>query len=217
MTTLIVTASSKSKCEHTDKSNYNFAKNTFLDSLSEDHQEQLKNSRENLISGLNIPEGSDMQVSSVDTEPEEYLPAYIRYTGRTYSQISEEAWKALDGNEDMDMVILSALYGLMRYNEPVRNYDIQQKDKINGTRIMTYWKHNGAKEWLKDYILTNGYDEVKFVLSTSYSKIIQRDELIDELNEEYDIDAVDRQLKSAGRASMLERGRYIDDLLLGKI
>ena len=90
--------------------------------------------------------------------------------------------------------------------------DMEKKDKaMMGARIK-----NGAKEWLLDYIKQNNITDVKFVLSTSYANIIQRDKLIEELRE-IGINAEDRQMKAAGRASMLARGSYINDLLLGTL
>ncbi|MHA2503373.1 MAG: peroxide stress protein YaaA [Candidatus Kariarchaeaceae archaeon] len=215
MTTLIVTASSKSKCEFTDKP-YAFGSHSFADKLDTEFKQQLRDSRLHLASTLKFKMGTDIEVGSVKIEPEEYLPGYIRYTGRTYSKITDAAWQALDGSSDVDMVILSALYGLMRYNEPVRNYEIKQADKFENTKIQTFWKRQGAKDWLTSYIHNSDIDDVKFVLSDSYSNIISRDALIAELRDE-GISAEDKQLKDTGRASMLRRGEYINDLLLGEI
>ncbi len=215
MTTLIVTASSKTKAEISLKS-FEYADRSFINSIDKRYSEELLKARKSIAVSESIELGPDIIEGLADPVDNEFLPAYIRYTGRTYSRITDDAWVSLNNSDGkFDMVILSAVYGLMRYNEPVRNYNTQQKDKINETRIATFWKNKGAKTWLMNYIQKNNFDDVKFVLSTSYAAIVERDRLIDELRN-LGINAEDKQLKSAGRASMLERGSYINDLLLGK-
>ena len=68
-------------------------------------------------------------------------------------------------------------------------------------------------DWLFNYIKNSEIQNVKFVLSTSYAGIISRDLLMTRLDEDLDIISEDKQLKASGMASMLERGKYINNFL----
>ena len=148
-----------------------------------------------------------------------FLPAYSKYKGRTFSKVTEEAWTSLIKDDDFDCVILSAYYGLIRFDEPIRNYEIKQVTKLpSGTAIGKFWKTSGAENWLFDYIENNQFENVKFVLSTSYSDIIQKERLMIRLKDELNVPSEDQQFKhGGGMKSMTLRGQYINDLLLDKL
>ena len=215
MKTLIVTASSKSKRDMTDIL-YQYSDKTFYNSIKPQYKEVLLKARQELIGEIGLENGPDLEKIKIHESEEEYLPAFIRYSGRTFSKIDRRAWLHMVDNPDQfDCIILSALYGIVRYDEPIRNYPIKQADKIpQKSTIKSYWKNLGASDWLFDYVKRNNIDNVKFVLSTSYSEIVQRDSLIDRLQSELGIVAEDKQFKAEGRKSMLLRGQYINDLLL---
>ncbi|MHA2249116.1 MAG: peroxide stress protein YaaA, partial [Candidatus Kariarchaeaceae archaeon] len=205
MKTLIVTASSKSK-RLGDEAPFSNSSNSFLGKMDEPFSIELVKGRKSIRDEMNIPIGPDIGYSN-KSDNALYLPAFQRYAGRTYSKITSEAWNVLENNPDQyDCVILSALYGILRYNEPTRDYAIKQVDKLpSGKKIGTYWRDAGMSEWLYSYIKKNRFDRVLFVLSSSYSDIVQRDKLITRLTDE-GIVAEDRQFKEAGgMRSMLVR------------
>lgn len=213
--TLIVTASSKSKRDMTDFL-YHYSESTFYNSIKTQYKEVLLNARQKLISQIGLESGPDLDNTRIHESEEDYLPAFIRYSGRTFSKVDHRAWNSIVDNPDQfDCIILSALYGLVRFDEPIRNYPIKQADKIpQKSTIKSFWKNQGASDWVFDYVKRNKIDNVKFVLSTSYSEIVQRDLLIERLRDELGIIAEDKQFKAEGRKSMLLRGQYINDLLL---
>jgi cytoplasmic iron level regulating protein YaaA (DUF328/UPF0246 family) len=217
MRTLIVTASSKSK----RKENQTFKKpsKTFSDSISEKNREKLLDARSSLLREFGFSEGPDTHFNLQPTDEKEFLPAYSRYKGRTFSKVTEEAWTELIKKDDLDCVILSAYYGLIHYDEPIRNYEIKQVTKLpSGPTIGRFWKNSGAEHWLFDYIENNQIDDVKFVLSTSYSDIIQKEKLMNRLKDELGVPSEDQQFKhGGGMKSMTLRGQYINDLLLNKL
>lgn len=217
MKTLIVTASSKSKRDFTDNI-FHYSGKTFYNSIDPQYKETMLSARQELIGNMELADGPDLQETKIHESQDEYLPAFIRYSGRTFSKIDLNAWNQLvDNPESYDCIILSALYGIVRYDEPIRNYPIKQADKIpEKSTIKSFWKKQGASEWVYDYVKRNDIDDVKFVLSTSYSEIVQRDSLINRLQEELGIVAEDKQFKAEGRKSMLLRGQYINDLLISK-
>lgn len=213
--TLIVTASSKSKRDMTDFL-YHYSESTFYNSIKTQYKEVLLSARQKLISQIGLESGPDLDNTRIHESEEDYLPAFIRYSGRTFSKVDHRAWNSIVDNPDQfDCIILSALYGLVRFDEPIRNYPIKQADKIpQKSTIKSFWKNQGASDWVFDYVKRNKIDNVKFVLSTSYSEIVQRDLLIERLRDELGIIAEDKQFKAEGRKSMLLRGQYINDLLL---
>lgn len=66
-----------------------------------------------------------------------YLPAYHRYSGRCYTQISESTWKNYYGKNQAKLfvLIMSGLYGLMEASEWIQNYDLHLTDRVLGTGI----------------------------------------------------------------------------------
>ena len=213
MKTLIVTASSKTK--NKDNSGFSALNFSFAESLGSNFKQQLLNARHSLLQDFGFSAGPDTHANISPEKDEIYLPAYRRYKGRTFSKVSKEAWTTLVQEKDLDCVILSAFYGLIRYNEPIRNYEIKQVTKMSsGKAIGKFWRDQGAQDWLFNYIETKKYDSVKFVLSTSYSDIIKKFALMDRLKSELDIDSEDKQFKQGGMKSMLLRGQYINDYLL---
>jgi cytoplasmic iron level regulating protein YaaA (DUF328/UPF0246 family) len=218
MKTLIVTASSKSKRDFSDYK-FNYSDKTSTGSIDAGIKKQVLDARNELIKDLEIEKGPDIQAKKISKDDGTYLPAYLRYSGRTYSKINLDAWKVITDNpEKFDCIILSALYGMIRCDEPIRNYEIKQVDKIpQKSSIKAFWKQNGAADWLFNYIKRNDFDAVKFVLSTSYAGIVSRDKLMLRLDEELGIPSEDNQFKEQGRKSMLLRGQYINDLLVNKL
>ncbi len=217
MKTLLVTASSKTKIK-TNETSFKRPNKTFYDSLNDNDKKSFFNARSMLLDEFGIKEGPDTHQGIDSTKSSIYLPAFLRYKGRTFSKVTSEAWNNLNSNpETFDCIILSAFYGLIRFEEPIRNYTIRQDTKMNsGKLISKYWRDQGAHEWLFEYIQKNNFDQVKFVLSTEYSDIIGKDELIGKLKDELGIVGEDKQFKEGGgMKSMAFRGQYINDFLLG--
>lgn len=72
-----------------------------------------------------------------------YLPAFWRYSGRTY-QASKDEWENFIQFPDKNrpsILILSGLYGLIPFDEYIQNYDchITDTDTVSGQRILDYW------------------------------------------------------------------------------
>ena len=87
----------------------------------------------------------------------------------------------------------------------------------SGISIGKFWRDQGAQDWLFNYIKNNDIDQVKFVLSTSYSDIVGKEVLMKKLKEELSISSADKQFKEGGgMKSMTLRGQYINDLLVDK-
>jgi len=103
------------------------------------------------------------------------MKAYKRYTGpyaQIYRQISPNSWDKLEKTANLDLLIVSALYGLVRYDEPIRYYDKTMKDRIEGQTLKTWWRNHDLCTILKDYINKNNISEVHVVLSNDYNEAL---------------------------------------------
>ena len=106
------------------------------------------------------------------TEPQiEYLEACRRYAGHLYSEISAESWKKISHTPELKLVIVSALYGLVNFNELIRYYNRTMKDHIlHGRLLKTWWKQQGLSSIILDYVVQNKVKKVHDFLSTDYSQ-----------------------------------------------
>ncbi len=143
--------------------------NSILNHLTDVSKEHLLSLRRRLFEYFPIPFGHEVGCSNDGTI--NYMEAYERYTGaysQIYRQISSSSWEKLRKSQNLDLVIVSALYGLVRFVEPIQKYNITMKHKIEYQALKTWWRNNGLCAILKDYISSNGISEVHNVLSNDY-------------------------------------------------
>lgn len=91
---------------------------------------------------ISLTYGPDLGGTSVVGEEGQYLPAFQRYRGRLYGQVSAAAWDLLQVNQDRLMVlIMSGLYGLIEPREWIQNYDVHLTDtnEENGQSVSSMW------------------------------------------------------------------------------
>jgi cytoplasmic iron level regulating protein YaaA (DUF328/UPF0246 family) len=72
------------------------------------------------------------------------LPAYKLYKGRLYDKIINENWE----KKQTEIIIVSALFGLIKHHELIPYYNISMTDKIPGTNesISKYWRRKNINE-----------------------------------------------------------------------
>lgn len=187
---------------------------TFIDSVPKEMSARLLELRKKILEFTDEPLGPDVDPKAGNPRIP-LLPAFRRYTGRTYSQITTEAWEAILEDENLDMVIVSPFYGLVLYDDPIRNYELKSVDKApDGKTIKTFWKGQDLSEILEEFIFANKFERVMFVLSESYSTMIKREKLSERL-EERGVACSYHQFKEFGRGSMIERGRFITRFATG--
>lgn len=71
-----------------------------------------------------------------------YLPAWKRYSGRTYAPVSENSWQNYFQNRNrMRVLIMSGLYGLIEPEECIQNYDVHLSDSHteSGQSVGSMW------------------------------------------------------------------------------
>jgi len=192
--------------EEGGKTIYN-ADSTILNHLSSQANKKLVNLRTQLFEGLGIPLGRD--VGCNDSVPIYYMKAHNRYIGNLYSQISNDAWEKLRTTEELDIVIISALYGLLSYNESIRDYDIEMQSKIGHRLLKRWWRENGLPSMLEDYVANNGVTVVHSVLSNQYDDALRGS--FKNIKIDY---IVHNEFSKYGSGSNHHRGKWLNDFIL---
>ena len=110
--------------------------------------------------------GGDQDVSK------SLMRAFERYDGNLYRRIESTYWQQLANVDHVEILIVSALYGLLTPFEPIRNYNLMMGTSIAPRfRLSRWWVDQGLDALLKEYIIHNQISEVYNFLSCSYSVI----------------------------------------------
>jgi len=74
------------------------------------------------------------------------LPAYKLYNGKVFKKISFENWTKKDTN----IIIVSALFGLIKHDEHIPDYNLIMTDKVPGTNemISSFWKKKNLVQYV---------------------------------------------------------------------
>ncbi len=144
---------------------------SILHYLTNSSKQHLLDLRGKLFGHFSIPFGEDIGYQQ-RKHTIEYMEAYKRYTGQIYGQISSSSWGKLKSVPNLDLVIVSALYGLLRYDEPIRYYDKTMKNKVGHQTLKMWWRNSGLCAILKDYINVNNITTMHNVLSNDYNEVL---------------------------------------------
>jgi len=159
----------------------------------------------------NLEAGPDIGSETLQATQVRYMRAYERYCGQLYSKISRESWEKLNGHPDLSLIIVSALYGILRHDEFIRNYDRQMKDKIEGRQLKTWWRNKGLCDILLDYVKRNKIEVVHDFLSEDYSEAIKPfQSKIKELGLRYEYHKFGSEF---GSGSNCYRGEEVNELI----
>jgi len=101
------------------------------------------------------------------------MPAIERYTGKLYGKIDSSLWKRLKGREDsMEVVIVSALYGLLSPWEAIRDYDLAMDEPYaKRIQLSKWWRNQGLGEMLCEFVDRSGASTVHDFLGGPYRNI----------------------------------------------
>ena len=91
------------------------------------------------------------------------------YAGRFYVKARKVLLNVLNGRYSfVDVLIVSALYGLVRLGEGIKEYDLVMSDRlVNGLRVYKFWQEEGLWVILKEYIRSRGITHVWSLLPDS--------------------------------------------------
>jgi cytoplasmic iron level regulating protein YaaA (DUF328/UPF0246 family) len=84
--------------------------------------------------------------------PVPLMLARERYDGNLYRKISGAIWEPLRDSANVEVVIVSALYGLVTPWELIRDYEMAMTEKIETrVRLARWWSQQGLGSILVDY------------------------------------------------------------------
>ena len=106
-------------------------------------------------------------------QEEELLPAWDRYDGRIYRRLKEHQplINTLIAENKLDIIIISALYGVININTPIVNYNLEM-GALGG---VNFWSYNHIlSNSINEYCLQNDIENVYTFLrpATYYNALI---------------------------------------------
>ena len=145
-------------------------------------------------------------------EPTDLLPAYRRFRGNMYRAIGDDAWERR--MPDVEVLIVSGLYGLVASREPVVRYEVSMAEPLERLgKLNRWWRDHGLPSLLRAYLDAVHPPEVVDLLSLEYREAVEgyasgltgsRVRTID--------------FRGLGRGSQPRRGKKVAELLLtGKL
>ena len=159
-----------------------------------------------VASAAKLPLGPDLDPDA--KKAVELMPAYVRYDGNMYRHIPREVWERR--KDGVEVVIVSALYGIALSREPIRGYGFSMAENLPGLGTLHgWWRQNGLPGLLASYVAKARPQRVVDLLSLEYRKAVDgyRTEL------EVPIEAID--FPGLGRGSQPRRGEVVADVLRG--
>jgi len=175
--------------------------------LSASSASALRAARHDLAALLGLSEGADLGGNSKIQAA--LMPARERYDGNLYRRIDPALWPdpSLSG---LEVVIVSALYGLLTPLEPIRHYDAWMDQKIGERiRLSRWWKQRSLGSMLAEYLARSGAAVVHDFLSASYS-VVGAD--LDGLD---GIEVVRHKYPGLGNGADFHRGQDVRNLMAG--
>ena len=182
---------------------------SILNVLSPSVSEKLVELRRALCDTFGLEPGPDLGYR-VKNSRLKYMEAYKRYAGKIYRNISPSSWSKLSRISDLELVIVSALYGLINFDEPIRLYNLTMKDRIPGGPLLKTWWKRHLPKILSDYILIKGFQAIHDFLSIDYSKAVEG---YNELLEEADTKVIKHTYPKMGTGSNYRRGEEVNQLI----
>ncbi len=145
------------------------------------------------------PEGS--------VRPGALLPAYRRFDGNMYRYIPADAWE--DRAPNVEVLIVSALRGLLASRDPVPAYSLSMAESTPPFGKMNRWWHGrGLPEILAAYLQAIRPKKVVDLLSLAY-----REAVIGYAAGLAGIDVKTIDFPGMGRASQPRRGEQVAEIL----
>ncbi len=139
------------------------------------NEDQKGGFRDERTCNADIAQGPDF-ANSADGS---YLPAYQRYNGRFFARLTSDSptfWSHLRGGR-IEIVFLSALYGLLFWDELIQNYDCHFSDLVqlqegNKERTLSEKWRDVLTKSLKDLVKA---DEVSAPITTIYDLLSEEE------------------------------------------
>lgn len=175
--------------------------------LSPGSFEELLNLRSQVVRCCEkpLPVGPDVGIPGAQANAR-YLSAYQRYTGIVYEAGS--ILKLYPNQSHTQLLIISALYGLVDGDDLIQEYNLKMDDEVSGQRLHTWWKRHKLMDIVEEYILSCKPVLVHDLLLINYQKALHPwpPESIRHLWRPLDCSGL-------GQGSSYRRGKYLAALL----
>jgi len=100
-----------------------------------------------------------------------FLPALERYSGKVYER--SQVRNIYPKTKELNILIISALYGLLDAYEPIRLYNHEMKDTTkHGTRLYTWWKAKRLGKLVEEAVFALEPNRVHCLLPQNYLKAL---------------------------------------------
>ena len=139
-------------------------------SLRPEARDRLLAARRELGTFFGLPPAPDLGFSASQRDVG-FLPAWERYDGNVFRAANfRDLYAKCQGKIVM---IVSALYGLLRAEDPIRDYSLMMDCKgPDGLRLVTWWKHRGLGQLVAECALSFRPPVVHDLLSGAYRKAL---------------------------------------------
>lgn len=199
-------------CSKTKKpgGTYQYHGSLLEQSLKPDSYKKLLEKRCKLARLISQPSGPDLGEMSPGSQVLQFMPAFQRYQGRVYERgMVESLYPHAEG---IQLVIVSALYGLVDGKDLIRNYELEMAASVPRIGLLkNWWRQQGLGNFVIEYIFALKPTRVHDLLSNHY-----RDALGPETKtavQAFGIEWISHEYPGEGSGSMWKRGDDLKRLL----
>jgi len=106
------------------------------------------------------------------------VPAVSLYSGALY----KKCWKSMEAvvsgqYPDVDLLIVSAYYGLVHPAEPIADYNLHMGNEVAGMKVYRHWQRLGLSAVLEAYVREQRITHIWSLLSDSHPRSQYRQSL----------------------------------------
>jgi len=139
------------------------------------------------------------------------------YCGNFY-YAAEDALKAVaDGDVDsVDVLIVSAVYGLVQLNEGIKKYELQMGDTLHdGSKVYKYWQQQDLWEILWNYAVDHNIGYIWSLLPNSMPSFPYQQTFKDfwSLSRKKGIECYHVRVPGAATATGYQRARWLNEIV----
>lgn len=180
-----------------------------VDRLSPEGGGRLLDCRRQLGERLGYPEGEYLGGPGDVLVP--LMRASARYDGNLYRKLDESVWSHLASSAHMEVLIVSAVYGLLTPWEAICEYNVKMDKAITPrVSLVRWWTGQGLGSLLIEYVRRSGASVAHDFLSGAYTSI--SDELLSCLGDSVTVQR--HAYPGLGIAADFQRGQDVRDLLV---
>ncbi len=167
--------------------------------IEKKHEEALTSKNQNMTKNFSIPSEDQM------------LSAFLRYSGRVFQRVNLNAWKRALKSPTLDIWILTAYHGIVRYTDFIPYYDLTVHDSLFSSKSMRrWWRENGLPDITWNAIKNIHPQKVIIIASKTYQTLLPMKKL-----SEPTLD-IETSILSfpGGMGSLNHKGKWLNQYLL---